>query len=173
MIRHGTVSIVDHKKARVKVSLDDRGTQSEWLKVLQGRTKGTQNYSMPRVGEVGLMIQMDNGSNGYYMGAGYSDINFPASSSVGEGKTATIFSDGTTIMYDEKSSKLYIDCKKDIEIICPQITITGDIKVAGNIEVTGGITTTKDIIAGGISLINHTHNYKPGPGGPTPTDKPK
>ena len=36
-------------------------------------------------------------------------------------------------------------------LTCPTTTITG------NIVVSGGITTTGDVVAGGISLINHKH----------------
>ncbi|MGL4998600.1 MAG: hypothetical protein ACRC5T_06475 [Cetobacterium sp.] len=51
--------------------------------------------------------------------------------------------------------------------------IIGNIKISGNIEQDGGINSSEDIVGEGISLVNHTHNYNPGPGGPTPTQKPQ
>ena len=45
----------------------------------------------------------------------------------------------------------------------------GGFELTGNITVTGGITTTKDVVAGGISLQNHKH---PGDSGGT-TGKPQ
>lgn len=35
------------------------------------------------------------------------------------------------------------------------------------------LIASDDVVGGGISLKEHTHSYRPGSGGPTPTDKPK
>lgn len=163
MIRYGTVSIVNYKTGTVKAVLEDIGEQTAELIVFQGRNKGTKQYSMPIVGEHGLCLIVDNGNSGYYLGAGFNQLE-PIPDGASDGKTITLYKDGTQIVYDEKLSKLFIDCKKDIEIICPQISITGDITVNGNIKLNGGIRSTEDIIADGISLINHKNTgVKAGP----------
>ncbi|MEQ3306252.1 phage baseplate assembly protein V [Fusobacterium varium] len=148
-IRYGTVSVVDYKEGRVKVVFDDLGTSSADLIVFQLRNKGTKYYSMPEIGEKGLCLIAETGRSGYYLGSGYC-LPEPIMEGAEEGKTITLYPDGTRIEYDQKSSKLFIDCKKDIEIICPTITITGDIKLLGNIDITSG-----DVTADGISLKNH------------------
>lgn len=149
MIRFGTVSIVNNKKGTVKVTFQDLGTQSEELIVYQGRTTGTKEYQMPVVGENGLCLIVDNGNTGYYLGSGFSLAN-PVPEGADEGKDIKVYSDGTRIEYDEKTSRLYIDCKKKIEIICPEIFINGKVKVKGDIEVIEG-----DIKADGVSLKKH------------------
>lgn len=149
MIRFGTVSIVNNVKGKVKVTFQDLGTQSEELIVYQGRTTGTKEYQMPVVGENGLCLIVDNGNTGYYLGSGFSLAN-PVPEGAAEGKDIKVYSDGTRIEYDEKTSRLYIDCKKKIEIICPEIFINGKVKVKGDIEVIEG-----DIKADGISLKKH------------------
>ncbi|MFV0580044.1 MAG: phage baseplate assembly protein V [Fusobacterium ulcerans] len=149
MIRFGTVSIVNNEKGKVKVTFQDLGTQSEELIVYQGRTTGTKEYQMPVVGENGLCLIVDNGNTGYYLGSGFSLAN-PVPEGAAEGKDIKVYSDGTRIEYDEKTSRLYIDCKKKIEIICPEIFINGKVKVKGDIEVIEG-----DIKADGISLKKH------------------
>ena len=163
MIRYGTVSIVNYEKGTVKAVLEDINDTTAELLVLQGRNKGTKQYSMPVVGEHGLCLIVDNGSSGYYLGAGFNDIE-KVMPGAGKGKTITLYSDGTQIIYDENTSKLFIECKKNIEIICPQISITGDITINGNIQLNGGMNATNDVIAEGVSLVNHTHSgVKGGP----------
>lgn len=157
MIRYGTVSIVNYEKGTVKAVLEDIEEHTAELIVFQGRNKGTKHYSMPVVGEHGLCLIADNGSSGYYLGAGFNEVE-AVMQGAGKGKTITLYSDGTQIMYDENTSKLFIDCKKDIEIICPKISITGDITINGDIQLNGGMNATNDVIADGVSLIDHTHS---------------
>ena len=163
MIRYGTVSIVNYDKGTVKAVLEDIEEHTAELIVFQGRNKGTKEYSMPVVGEHGLCLITDNGSSGYYLGAGFNNIE-AVMQGAGKGKTITLYGDGTQIIYDENTSKLLIECKKNIEIICPQISITGDITINGNIQLNGGMNATNDVIAEGVSLVNHTHSgVKGGP----------
>lgn len=49
----------------------------------------------------------------------------------------------------------------------------GKISMVGDIEHTGSQTTSGDVVAGGISLTGHTHQYNPGPGKPAPTTPPE
>ena len=157
MIRYGTVSIVNYEKGTVKAVLEDINDTTAELLVFQGRNKGTKQYSMPVVGEHGLCLIVDNGSSGYYLGAGFNDVE-KVMTGAGKGKTLTLYSDGTQIIYDENSSKLFIDYKKNIEIICPQISLTGNITINGDIQLNGKMNATDDVVADGVSLVNHTHS---------------
>lgn len=154
MIRYGTISIVNYEKGTVKAVLEDINDTTAELIVFQGRNKGTKQYSMPVVGEHGLCLIADNGDSGYYLGAGFNEAE-TVMQGAGQGKTITLYPDGTQILYDEKTSKLFVDCKKDIEIICPKISITGDITINGNIQLNGGMNATDDVVADGVSLVNH------------------
>lgn len=49
----------------------------------------------------------------------------------------------------------------------------GKISMVGDVEHTGSQTTSGDVVAGGISLTGHTHQYNPGPGNPAPTTPPQ
>lgn len=50
---------------------------------------------------------------------------------------------------------------------------TGNVTQDGKYDATGIINSDSDVTAAGISLVNHTHNYRPGSGNPTPTQKPQ
>lgn len=160
-IRFGTISQVDHKKGTVKAVYNDLNIVSPELIVLQGRNKDVCQYSMPKVGENGLCLITETGNRGYYLGSGYDEENTTIPQG-GEGKYVTLYPDGTTIIFDENNSTLSIDCKNQINITCPNISIqaektkiVSDIEIVGNVKVEGGITTSEDVVAGGISLIHH------------------
>ena len=53
--------------------------------------------------------------------------------------------------------------------ITGNLDIDGNLTVDGTIDATGIIHSDVDVTAGSISLVNHTHQYNPGPGAPTPT----
>ena len=151
---YGIVSKVNFEKGTVIVEFPDLGIPSDELIVFQGRTHGTKHYSMPEIGEIGLCLLNETGTSGYYLGAGYSEAN-PMPEKIGDGISLTVFNDGTSIIYDENTSKLYISVIKNTEIICPKIFIKGDLTIEGNIELVGKLEATEDVLASGISLKNH------------------
>ena len=104
MIRFGTVSIVNYDRGTVKATFEDINEQTAELIVFQGRNKGTKEYSMPVIGEHGLCLIADNGSSGYYLGAGFNQAE-TVMKGASQGKTITLYSDGTQILYDENTSK--------------------------------------------------------------------
>lgn len=154
-IRFCTVSQVNHEKGTVKAVYNDLNITSPELIVLQGRNKGVHEYSMPKIGENGLCLIAETGNRGYYLGSGYDDENTVVSQA-GQGKYLTVYPDGTEFIYDENTSTLAINCKKNINIVCPNISIIADnINIKANINVEGVITVTKDVTAKGVSLVNH------------------
>ena len=150
MIRYGTVTSIFPEKGTIKVTFEDINIPSVEIPVLQGRTEKTKHYS--------------NTFNGFYLGSGYDEAT-PIPVGAGEGIEITVFSDGTTISYDEKKSKLYINCKKQIEIIaknikieCPKTKIIGDIDITGSVNIEGNLDASEDVTANGISLKTHLHS---------------
>lgn len=170
MIKYGEVSSIFPKKGTVKVVFKDLDNiPTIELPVFQGRTHSTKHYSMPKIGEVGLCLFPENSFAGFYLGSGYDNaIKIP--DTAGEGIEITIFKDGTTISYDENTSKLYINVNKKIEIVakeieitCPKIDITGDInhtgnfKSSGNTTIGGNMTAAGEVSGNEIKLSNHIH----------------
>lgn len=49
----------------------------------------------------------------------------------------------------------------------------GNLEQTGTQKVTGICESDTDYVSAGVSGKNHTHDYRPGTGSPTPTDKPK
>lgn len=179
MIRYGEVSSIFPEKGTVKVVFKDlTDIPSAELPVFQARTHKTKHYSMPKLGEVGLCLFPENSFNGFYLGSGYDEaINIP--NGANENIEISVFADGTTISYDENNSKLYINCKNEIEIIsankikinCPlikieatttQITsptlnIIGNINHNGNFNTSGTIVAQGEVTGNGVNLSTHVH----------------
>lgn len=71
-----------------------------------------------------------------------------------------------------------VQAESVVTLDVPQTVITGNLSIQGaatvasTMVVTGAVTGGKMETSSGISLEDHTHNYRPGPGGPTPTSKP-
>ena len=158
MIRYGTVSSIFPEKGTIKVTFEDIDIPSVEIPVLQGRTEGTKHYSFPKIGEVGICVFPENTFNGFYLGSGYDEAT-PVPAGAGTGVEITVFNDGTIISYDENNSKLYINCKNQIEIVaqsikidCPKTQITGDINIKGKLD------ASEDVTASGISLKSHSHS---------------
>ena len=118
---------------------------------------------MIRYGTVSSIFP-ENTFNGFYLGSGYDEA-IPIPNGAGEGIEITVFNDGTIISYDENNSKLYINCKNQIEIIaqsikikCPKTKIIGDIDITGSVNVKGDLNASEDVTANGISLTTHLHS---------------
>lgn len=169
MIRFGEVTTIFPEKGTVKVTFQDLNIPSAEIYVLQNRTHKTKKYSLPKIGEVGICIFPENSYTGFYLGGGFNEVE-EIPNGAGENIEVTVFSDGTIISYNEESSKLYINAKKEIEIIapkmkitCPDIKIKGDINHEGNLtssgntKIGGDMSATGEVSGKGIKLSQHTH----------------
>ena len=79
-----------------------------------------------------------------------------------------VYPDGEIVIgLKNKTFTLSVDANGNLTINAAAVTINADVTVNGT------LTATTDVIGGGISLKGHTHNYNPGPGGPTPTQPPQ
>lgn len=86
-----------------------------------------------------------------------------------------IFPDGE-IVIGLKNSQFILSVNEtgDFTIKAKSIIInSASTSINGDVSVNGTVTVSEDVIGGGISLKNHTHDYNPGPGSPTPTQPPK
>lgn len=150
LIRVGRVSSVNPETATVRVVFEAQGVVSNDLPVIQYQTLKNKDYCLPDVGEHVVCIFLPTGNaDGFVLGAIYSDEDEPPTASAD--KRMVSFDDGTVIEYDRASHTLTIDAAGPVNIVA-----------AGNVNVTG------DVIANGISLVNHVHpeNDSGGPTGP-------
>ncbi len=98
----------------------------------------------------------------------------------------TVKSASDMVLISKKNLQMYIEneveqtIKTMMTIHCPVTKIKGDVRIEGNFHVIGNIThtgtqtTSDDVIANGISLVNHTHSQGKDSDGNTqvPTDPP-
>lgn len=86
-----------------------------------------------------------------------------------------VFPDGE-IVIGLKNSQFILSVNEtgDFTIKAKSIIINStSTSINGDVSVNGTVTVSEDVIGGGISLKNHTHDYNPGSGSPTPTQPPK
>ena len=157
IVRQGTVTKVDHEKARVKV--ESGGMITDWIPWLTARAGNDRNWHPPEEKEQVVLLSATGAADQYVaIPALYQEAFKPPSTD--EHVSVTQYQDGAMVSYDRKAHKMKInlpDEKAEIRIIAK-----------GNIHVEG------DVIADGISLIHHTHPQNGGDhyGGGTNTGKP-
>lgn len=155
------------------------------------------NVTIPIFGAQYLRIPLQTGDNGVVfpidtylggisgLGGGVADLSqrgnlsslifFPV------GNTAFVATDPNAVtaygpngvaLRDSKSQVTWTLTPQGIAIVGNvtlkgNLTITGNVNITGNVAVTGGMTATKDIVAGGISLMTHVHSGVQGGTGDT------
>lgn len=116
MIKVGIVTAIDESTAKARIQiLDNDEIISDWLPILQNKTKDDKFYFMPDINEEVLAVFLDSGlEQGFIIGSIYNQKdNTPISD---KDKYFIKFKDNTTIEYDRKNKKLSLDCKGDISI---------------------------------------------------------
>lgn len=171
LIRFGTVAEVQHAPPRVRVKTGELTTT--WLPWLAFRAGADQEWDPPTVGEQVLLLSPSGQlANGVAITGLFSD-NIPANGDRA-GLHRRTYSDGAVIEYDSKSHHLSAvlpaggttDLVSDggIHIVGP-ITHEGDYTQTGNQTITGLVKVSLDVVAAGISLVQHPHEgVMPGPG---------
>lgn len=164
-VKYGIVSSINRAKATARVHFEDcDDAVSDELSVVPFRTMKTKHYWMPSVGEQVIVLFAANAPDtGFIIGAVYSDVDTPPEE-IGEQDCIGIwFEDGTILKYDLDTKTLVMDCTGKINIVAKQPI---NIKAESDMFLDGNLHVTKDIIAGGVSLVDHVH---PSPGGTTGT----
>lgn len=146
LLRPGTVQAVDHAAARVRIASGDLLT--DWLPWVERRAGTSSTWSPPTVGEQCLLL-----CPGGEMAAGlvlvglYSD-NHPAPVDDPD-VHRTVYADGAVIEYDQAAHTLSATLPAGATV---NITAPGGITLD-----TPTVTVTGDVVASGISLVNHIH----------------
>lgn len=171
LIRFGTIAEVDETAARVKVTTGKLTTT--WLPWLAPRAGADREWNPPTEGEQVILLSPSGQlANGVAITGLFSDL-IPANGDR-PGLHRRTYRDGAVIEYDSINHHLRailpaagtteLESLGGISIKGP-ITHQGDYTQTGNQNITGTCTVSEDVIADGVSLVNHTHvGVMPGSG---------
>jgi phage baseplate assembly protein V len=149
LVRIGTVAQLNAAQALVTVDLGDLVT--DWLPWIAARAGGNRHWAAPEPGEQVLVLSPSGElAQGIVLPAIYQDA-FPANAASADIERTT-YGDGSTVEYNRAAHRLTVNVGAGTVVVnCSQATVNGNVQVNGSVNVTG------DVVAGGISLINHTH----------------
>lgn len=155
MLRYGIVTNIDEKTCHARVQFAEDELSSYWLAILQAKTQKDKFYFMPDIGEHVACLMDERCEAGVILGAIYSDLDeVPV---VSKDKFKISFQDGTQLEYDRKEHEL--------NVICPNINITGMINHTGVLFNSTGIFSEGEITDHTSSMQairsvynSHTHN---------------
>ncbi|WP_313056235.1 phage baseplate assembly protein V [Stutzerimonas nitrititolerans] len=165
LIRLGTIAAVDHQAARCTVTTGGLTVPNlPWLALRAG---ASSDWDPPTVGEQCILLSPSGEpAQGIALIGLYSQQR-PAPSN-----SATLrrrkYPDGAVIDYDHATHTLTATLPGGgkAKLVAP-----GGVSILGDVDITGLITVSKDVIAAGISLVNHVHGGVQG--GPSNTGAPQ
>lgn len=180
LIRVGKVSSVDYQRATARVVFpDDDDIVSYDLPVLHRNAVKNKDYNMPDINERVVCLFLPSGvETGFILGSIYTKEVLPPETS-GNFRTV-VFDDGTRVRYDREKHQFTMEIeetkitanRQDVIINTPNsVNVTTasnatvnapSIVLNGDVEVTGTLTAAVDVLAQGISLVNHTHTGNQG-----------
>ncbi|WP_431483720.1 phage baseplate assembly protein V [Pseudomonas solani] len=163
IVRFGTVAEVQMQPPRVKVKSGNITTT--WLPWLNLRAGADREWDPPTIGEqVVLLSPSGHLAQGVALTGLFSDLI--EANGDREGLHRRTYRDGAVIEYDSIAHRLRailpeggitdITSTGGINITGP-INHVGDYTQQGDQNVTGTVTVSEDVIAAGISLVNHRH----------------
>ncbi len=171
LIRFGVIAEVQMVPPRVKVNTGKLTTT--WLPWLALRAGADREWDPPTVGEQVILVSPSGQlANGVVI-TGLPSDHIPANGNRA-GLHRRTYADGAVIEYDSVAHHLNatlpdngttsLVSKGGINIIGP-INHQGDYNQTGNQNVDGHVTVSEDVVAAGISLVNHPHGgVMPGSG---------
>jgi phage baseplate assembly protein V len=151
LIRLGTIAAVDHAAARCTVSTGGLSVPNlPWLALRAG---SSLDWDPPTVGEQCILFSPSGEpAQGVALVGLYSQQR-PAPSN-----SATVrrrkYPDGAVIDYDHATHTLSATLPAGGKA---QLTAPGGVTILGNVDITGTVTVSEDVLAAGISLVNHVH----------------
>lgn len=119
-----------------------------WFAVRAGKTV---IKSAPSIGEQGLLLCPEGDIKLGLFLPGVRSTAFPLPA---EELELIRFEDGAQLAYD-----------KDGHVLCVELPAGGKIQLVADVEIDGKVTATGDIVAAGVSLVEHPHSdVQPGSG---------
>ncbi|SFC75820.1 phage baseplate assembly protein V [Pseudomonas citronellolis] len=173
LVRIGTIAEIDLANARVRVRTGDLLTG--WLPWLAPRAGADREWDPPTVGEQVLLLSPSGQTaNGVALVGLFSD-QLPANGNRA-GLHRRTYADGAVIEYDSQEHHLHAQLPADGTTLlistggihlAGDLTLDGDLIQTGSQTVTGKVTVTQDVVAAGISLVQHKHGGVQQGGGQT------
>lgn len=149
IIRPGTVYAVDHTKARCRVKSGE--LLSDWLPYLARRAGNVREWEPVTTGEQCIIISPSGELAAGFVLLGLFSEAFPAPSASSTAHV-TQYADGALISYDQATHALVVTLPANGTA---SLNAPGGVSIVGNISVTGTVTVSADVVAAGISLVNH------------------
>jgi phage baseplate assembly protein V len=157
LVRLGTVSQLDLAAARCRVQSGEITT--DWIPWLVPRAGNTIEWSAPAEGEQVLVLCPDGDTTGAVAMRGVYSDSFAAPASE-QHRHLVRFPDGTELDYDDQAHALKVTLAVGgtAEITAPGgVTVHADVVINGDVQVNGTVTASEDVLANGISLVEHVH----------------
>jgi len=165
LIRLGTIAAVDHQAARCTVS--SGGLRIPNLPWLALRAGASSDWDPPTVGEQCILLGPSGEPAQGIALIGLYSRQRPAPSNSANLRRRT-YPDGAVIDYDHASHTLTATLPNGGKA---QLVAPGGVSILGDVDITGTVTVSEDVIAAGISLVNHVHGGVQG--GPSNTGAPQ
>lgn len=165
LIRLGTIAAVDHQAARCTVS--SGGLRIPNLPWLALRAGASSDWDPPTVGEQCILLSPSGEpAQGIALIGLYSQQRPAPSNSANLRRRK--YPDGAVIDYDHATHTLTATLPEGgkAKLVAP-----GGVSILGDVDITGLVTVSEDVIAAGISLVNHVHGGVQG--GPSNTGAPQ
>lgn len=185
MLKFGKITDIDAGKGLAKVSFEEDGIVSDWLKVGVLKSKDDSYSFMFDTDEHVACVMDENCENGVIVCAVYDENKQPDGGN--KDKVRVKFSDGASVEYDRSNNTLTIDgikkaiinteeatitASSKVKIECDDNEFTGDLKVGGKLEVTGNIKSTGGDVENSLSIKLGTHKHTGVQSGPSNTAGP-
>ena len=154
IVRLGTIAEVDfaHAKAKVKSG----GILTDWLPWVTARAGNVRTWSAPSIDEQCVILAASGELTTAVILVGLYTKNAP--SHLPE-EYVIDFPDGALMVYNHSTGALTVTGIKTATIqAATSITLeTPQVHMTGNLQVDGSINSNADQVAGGVSVMNHTH----------------
>ncbi|WP_312197111.1 phage baseplate assembly protein V [Stutzerimonas chloritidismutans] len=152
LIRLGTIAAVDHQAARCTVK--SGGLSIPNLPWLALRAGSSSDWDPPTVGEQCILFSPSGEpAQGVALVGLYSQQRPAPANSANVRRRK--YPDGAVIDYDHATHALSATLPAGGKA---QLTAPGGVTILGNVDITGTVTVSEDVLAAGISLVNHVHS---------------
>jgi len=151
LIRLGTIAAVDHQAARCTVKTGGLTVPNlPWLALRAG---ASSDWDPPTVGEQCILLSPSGESAQGIALIGLYSRQRPAPSNSANLRRRK-YPDGAVIDYDHATHTLTATLPDGgkAKLVAP-----GGVSILGDVDITGLVTVSEDVIAAGISLVNHVH----------------
>lgn len=151
LLRQGTVYAIDPAKARCRVKSGELLT--DWLPFFVHRAGSRRDVEHPTTGEQCLVLSPSGEMAAGLVLVGINSDQFPAPHS-NPALHSSHFSDGAVISYNRATHTLTATLPAGGSAA---INAPAGVQIIGDVSITGTVTVSEDVVASGISLVNHVH----------------